>query len=429
MKEPNEIDRLFQDGLDGFTLTPDTSVKEHIDRAIASRKKRRRFLFLLFPVLFALTGFAAITFYDRKEQETEISTKSTALAQQTGHSAFHENAFPNPPTSSISAKKDLPGEPSTSSASSSSLVRPAARHKSTPTIPLKHQAVSSGEPKNSETGFKNPEPSIGFTAEEAPIHSREPETDNAIQPQPDHTLAAISDSSSTSSSAPAEILKTTDSDNKSGKWSLSLLTYWEGEKRRNPEFGSQAFTDLQRENAGIHASTYYGKVEINRKLSLRSEILTGIGFRSSEMVQYGNLEKIKITIDGTSSGVPQPDQDPDTIRRSEKQSFHVNSLVLPIGFGYSIPIGTKLRIRLSAGTEFAYGHVSGKFTHPDLSAPKFRPFGCSVWARPELAYSSGRNEWFGFGTWNQSLSQQLKWNIEVPRNAAFGVGIGWRIRL
>ena len=75
MKEPNEIDLLFQTGLDDLTFTPDPHVKENIDHAIASKKKRRRFLFILFPVLFGLTGFAAIGLFYQNQRKNENENK------------------------------------------------------------------------------------------------------------------------------------------------------------------------------------------------------------------------------------------------------------------------------------------------------------------------------------------------------------------
>ena len=75
MKEPNEIDLLFQNGLDGLAFTPDPYVKENIDHAIASKKKRRRFLLILFPVLFGLTGFAAIGLFYQNQRENEHENK------------------------------------------------------------------------------------------------------------------------------------------------------------------------------------------------------------------------------------------------------------------------------------------------------------------------------------------------------------------
>ena len=197
----------------------------------------------------------------------------------------------------------------------------------------------------------------------------------------------------------------------------------------NP-FSDATFIDNQREIARVHSSTFYAKAEIGYQFNSALEILSGIGFRTSRMVQYGYLSKIEYPIEGVSSGVPEPDPTiPDTIHRSEKQSFRINSIVVPVGFAYTFPITNRINLRLSAGGEFAYGKITSRFVHPDLSTPKFNAFGCSLWLRPEIHYSFGKTQLFGFGTFNQSLSQQLKWNVNSHRNPAFGAGIGLRIRL
>ncbi|WP_343637654.1 hypothetical protein [Fluviicola sp.] len=444
MKEPDEIDLLFQDELDGLTFTPDTYVKENIDHAIASKKKRRRFLFILFPVLFGLSALAAtLSLYPsgKKIEPTKLLTSQNRLAEHKSNADRKASGK----TSKSSASNTLPittGAVSHSHLIQSDQPRLAAldshshSHSTSPNVLITKttsKLILKSEPVS--TAGKTPEHLLEQNKQEIPAITDPVKSTDRIPAEqevlaankPDTSTATVPDSDSL---AISEVLKRAGSNKEAGKWSLSVLTYWEGEKRRASGFSDEPFIAFKRENAQVHASTFYGKVEINRQFAQRWEVLTGIGFRSSEIVQYGNLERIEIPIDGVSSGVPQPvPNSPDTIRWSEKQSFRVNSIVLPIGFACSIPIGNKLRTRLSAGAEFAYGHVSSKFTHPDLSAPKFRPFGCSVWLRPELVYSFGRTELFGFGTFNHTLSQQLRWKIDAPRNPAFGVGIGLRIRL
>ena len=437
MKEPNEIDLLFQNGLDGLVSTPDPYVKENIDHAIASKKKRRRFLFILFPVLFGLTGFAAIGFFYQNQRKNEnknkLHTQNEIRRRSVATDLYEDSSDDLTWNDSHSQKKIESKNPiarnNSQTTNSSRLVNSAYRQKSEPVSSPNEKLPSTGK-GNSEAGSEvnkqetrientvvNPIDSI--QANQGTLVTKE-KPDTSVVPLPDSASIAIS-----------EALKHFGSNKGAGKWSLSVLTYWEAEKRKKNDFSNAAFINGQREIARVHASTFYAKAEIAYKLNTNLEILSGIGFRTSKITQYGYLSTINVPLEGTTSGVPQPinPAEPDTTHRSEKQSYLINSIVIPVGFAYTFPITNKMGLRLSGGGEFAYGKITSRFVHPDLSAPKFNTFGCSVWLRPEIHYSFGRTQLFGFGTFNQSLSQQLQWNVDSRRNPAFGAGIGLRIRL
>lgn len=441
MKEPNEIDLLFQDGLNGLTFTPDPYVKENIDHAIASKKKRRRFLFILFPVLFGLTGFAAIgLFYqnqsenqheNKNQSQTQNEIRRRSVATNLYRASSADPALNHHSSQTNSGTKNPITRNNFQTKSSSTLVK-AIRYENRKAInKLNEKHLPPDKQRHSEKGLElNNQEIQAENSSEKPVGKipAEQEVLAVTENKPDSIVIPLPDSASI---ALLEALEHIGSNKGAGKWSLSVLTYWEGEKSRKNDFSKVPFVDNQRETARIHTSTFYAKAEIGYRFNSRLEILSGIGFRSSRVVQYGYLSTIIPPLEGTSSGVPQPinPPQPDTIHRSEKQSFRVNSIVLPIGLAYTFPITTKIGIRLSGGAEFAYGQITSRFVHPDLSAPKFNAFGCSVWLRPEFHYSFGRAQLFGFGTFNQSLAQQLKWNIDSRRNPAFGVGIGLRIRL
>jgi hypothetical protein len=454
MKEPNEIDLLFQDGLNGLTFTPDPYVKENIDHAIASKKKRRRFLFILFPVLFGLTGFAAIGLLNQRGNEkrnASSANRPVAVIQEKDNpkqifnrSRLNEEQYDdntrNPSdqlavnsseSQANSNRKTKITRNNVHTTGSTKAVKPGHRLKTKAVFIPGDRLVPSEKQLSTETGFEPNRQNVqADNTSEKPIGKipAEQEVLAITENKPDSIVAPLPYSASI---AVLKALKHIGSNEGTGKWSLSVLTYWEGEKRRKNDFSNVPFMGNQREIARVHASTFYAKAEIGYRFNFGLEILSGIGFRTSHVVQYGYLSTIIPPLEGTSSGVPQPinPPQPDTTHRSEKQSFRVNSIVLPIGFAYTFPITTKMGIRLSGGAEFAYGQITSRFVHPDLSAPKFNAFGCSVWLRPEFHYSFGRAQLFGFGTFNQSLSQQLKWNIDSRRNPAFGVGIGLRIQL
>lgn len=435
MKEPNEIDLLFQNGLDDLAFTPDPYVKENIDHAIASKKKRRRFLFILFPVLFGLTGFAAIGLLYQNQNENENQNQSQNETRRRSvvtdlYEASSDHLSLNTPRSQtkIDTKNRITRN-NFQTSNSSRLVKSYNSQKSIRVFSPNEKHVPRDK-QNSEAGFEgykqetHPENAI-LNSIDSIQTNRETlviaeKTDTSVVPVPDSASIAILND-----------LKHLGSNKGAGKWSLSVLTYWEAEKRKKNDFSDAVFIGNQREIARVHTSTFYAKAEITYKLNKNLEILSGLGFRTSKITQYGYLSTITPPFEGTTSGVPLPlnPAEPDTTHRSEKQSFLVNSIVMPVGFAYTFPITNRISLRLSGGGEFAYGKITSRFVHPDLSAPKFNSFSCSVWLRPEIHYSFGRSCLFGFGTFNQSLLQQLQWNLDSRRNPAFGVGIGLRINL
>lgn len=444
MKEHNEIDSLFESAFDGLTLTPDASVKENIDQAIASKKKRRRFLFILFPVLFGVVGFAAtLYFYPFSERTTQEKAPSaqnekpilnrsglneTRSDQSRRITTIKPNQSPNTANSSI--RKVRVKKSGFKTTTSSIVAKSSNQPKSKTTLLVNRQAVSFNEEISPKTGIektnfqtestpKNPE-STGITQQDTLI---------VAEVKKDSTLA--NNSTDSANTTIPEITSNGLANKHAGKWSLAVLTYWEGEKKREIGFRNEPFVNNKRELASIHSSTFYGKIEINYAFTRRWEVLTGVGFRSSKIVQYGIVNKIKLPLEDLGSGIPNPINPPvpDTVLYKHVQSFRVNSLVLPLGFAYSFPFKHNIRLRLAAGADFAFGHFARETLNKELSAPMFRPFGCSVWVRPELYYSFGKMELFGFGTFNQTFSQQLRWDFEPRRNPAFGGGIGLRIQL
>ncbi|TSJ39038.1 hypothetical protein [Fluviicola chungangensis] len=424
MKEHNEIDWLFQSAFDGLELTPDPSVKKNIDQAIASKKKRRRFLFIFFPVLFGLSGLAATLFGYPFSEKTASNKTLTVRKTFAGNKRS---------TTVLSGKKTSAEKTPPSLLSHASSTLPS---KNTSNFVLTNNSVSTdGKLPLEKPGHVSEQTGSKITAKQhMPTDSTEKNTDTlklAENAKDSMSIPAIN----LTSLFPDSVIKllsanqSVGSNNNSRKWSLTVITYWEGEKKRAIPSDNGPFIANQKENARIHSSTCYGKIEMNRLLTSHLEILTGLGFRSSKIIQYGYLEKIEMPVNGLTSGVPQPIVFPDTVQWTETQSFRVNSIVLPIGLVYSFPIGNKIQLRLSGGGEFAYGQFANRQLNPVLSAPKVNPFGFSVWIRPELQYSFGRAQLVGFGTFNQSISQQLRWDFEPRRNPAFGIGMGLRFSL
>jgi hypothetical protein len=445
MKEHNEIDLLFQSTFDGLELPLDPTMKENIDRAIAAKKKRRRFLFILFPVLFGTTGFAATLYFypfsERTSPNQELALQNRLSEDATFSAKTQKDVVRIPKSKQITSYDSILEE------INSTQKKPLARtsfkrnnpslisqsielHKSKSTLRIIKKPVSYEEQTLLTTEKKTQKLQLNKSPENQEIKTRlKQDTVTIAENKLDSTaiqLLVFTDSILNQLAASTKYMAANQAPK---KWSLSILSYWEGEKKRNSNFEDNPYIENKKENARIHSSTFYGKIEVNRKLTPQLEMLTGIGFRSSKVVQYGYLNEIKYSMGESISGVPQPIIGIDTVFSTQTQSFQINSVILPIGLAYSIPLIKNTQMRLSGGAEFAYGKISSQYIQFDLSAPKFHSFGVNFWLRPEIHYTFGKFQLFGFGSFNQAISQQLRWDFKVRRNPAFGAGIGVLINL
>ncbi|WP_300666554.1 hypothetical protein [Fluviicola sp.] len=460
MKELDEIDQLFQTTFEGFELTPDPSVKAHIDRAIASKKKRRRFLFILFPVLLGTALAASLYFYapsgkaisnnqhisqDSSSGKPAIASNNTIKKSNTDITLLTDSLEKTPSIHYLHSKKEISGRKNAllrpefsdwskknSRASSgsgskqgfsegrrnSAILRPDQSrtnlHLSTTTDTTLSQTLTDSDQTKNQSD-------PGESLEIAKANKQDSTTSAS-----DSTNTETQASSSETISKPLEIAT-----KKSNNWSLSILAGWEGEKKRPFEsFDTTDFAGKRKEFANIHSSSFYGKIELNRRLTHRLGALIGLGFRSSNITQYGSLYTRDSVI--VFEGVGSAPSDSVTYfinHRAGTQTYQVNSIIVPLGLSFSIPLSKQFQFRLSGGTEFAYGWMTTKQKQPGFSAPNFRSFGWNFWLRPEFHYTFGNYQLFGFGSFNQALSQQLKWDFTTRRNPAFGAGIGLLIQL
>lgn len=443
MKELDEIDQLFQTTFEGFELTPDASVKTNIDRAITSKKKRRRFLFIWFPILFGTSILAAtLCFYS-------FSGKRTAETNHITQNQSPEYVY----TSGLSKNDKVKEIPQTEIALNTnqkqlvqhrdSKIKVAETKRTVIKTPLVNSSktkvlavsnIKSAESKipaikTNESKNKTPE-AENLIAKADEQTSNNPEPKIAEDNTQDSTTANLpSDSSSIKdlTAVPDKPTLLPEVKKAPQKWSLSLLTGWENETNKPSErFDSTEFSGTSKEYARIHSTSFYGKIEFNRSLNTNLDAIIGLGFRSSRITQYGTLYTLDsfMVIENTSS-VPPMDSFSYFIRKqNETRIYQLNSVIIPLGISYSAPLGNSFYFRISGGTEFAYSWMTEKQSAPSSSPPRLNSFGWNVWLRPEIHYTIGKFRLFGFGSFNQPLLQQLKWDFTVRRNPAFGAGIG-----
>lgn len=468
MKELDEIDRLFQSEFNGFEPVPDPVVKENIDRAIASKKKRRKFLFLLFPVLFITAATAAVLYshsFSGDDQSKALISQSTKPHADSGrNSAFlrHEKkqVLENKSDGSIKKSIESPDNQTVKEISidghnnvllrqgKSNLSRNKSRlttniHTANSNIGSEKQPAANG--RNNILLYpahpgSNPETITGRISPATPLISDSVST----RPNPTSEIAEVSKPDSTSlpasDSAQNTISQSTETSPQSlpeppkmaSKWSWAILGGWEAEKKRSFEsFDTTTMNGKRKEFAAIHSTSFYGKLEVNRKLNPQMDLILGIGFRSTKTTQYTSLytRDSVIIIDGVSSAPPTDSVHYFIRNQTGTQVYRIHSIIVPLGLSWQKPISSKLHLRFSGGVELAYGWISKQQVQADFSAPKFQSFGCNLWLRPELHYDFGKVRVFGFGTLNQGLSQQLKWDFNVRRNPMFGAGIGLFLEL
>lgn len=439
MKELDEIDQLFQTTFEGFESAPDPLVKLAIDRAIASKKKRRR-LFFWFPVLFGTAVLAAVLYFGTGQEGQEIQAVSNVQRAQTDEKDQEIQTAQNSNPYSIPS-----GGANVKTAIQQTDRTPFKQATQKQIRSIKRNTTKYGEKRNFEPGTlltpakmddsETPDPEIAVQSLVRPADSAsgQPET-NTIENNPDSLTASTSGDSAavtnltTSTDEPGLVPEVKKED---VNWTLSVIAGWENEPRKPAErFDSLNLSLVSNQFARIQSTAFYGKIELNRRINARFSALIGLGFHAAKITQYGSvhsLDSFPIT-EGVGSS-PLPQYAYFTRQQNEVRVSQVNSVILPLGVSYSAPLGNEFRFRISGGTQFAYSWMTEKQAAPQLTAPEFRAFGLNAWLRPEIHYNFGKFQLFGFGTFNQALVRQLKWDFEVRRNPAFGAGIGMLIPL
>lgn len=422
MKELDEIDHLFRETFDGFEVIPDPSVKEKIDRSIASGKRRRRFLLIFFPLLgLSMTVLAIGMLYGPSGTSTVISRTSTRSVKTEAvyvHTTFADTYSL---TVNSSAEKEL---------------KRSGNRKKSPGVELQHKtSFRLVEKSDKEMGHEFSGQIVAVSGTDKTGDSSPTEKTESADIAMHVATDSIPDTSNvkTPESLPAEgeLLKAPEKNGTGSRWNVTGLAGWEGERAKPVEsLNSNELSNVGKEFAGIRSSSLYGKVELNYKLTSGLDLIAGLGFRSTEVQQqatryvrdsipeYGD---IATSVPTSYTYFAREDQG--------QQIFRVNSVIMPIGIAGSLSVGRSFVLRCSAGTEFSYGWLNNVQLQPDFNRPVFRPFGWNIWVRPELHYPIGRWRLIAYGTVNQAICQQLRWDVTSKRNPLFGAGIGVSIRL
>lgn len=121
-KEPNNIDRLIREKLDGFEMAPPTSVWESTSSALATGRKRRFFLWML--VALSTLGLLAVGMYFFVLDDERLVVAQNEQ-QQTTESHQHEQSMGSKPinSQSLNGKKVESGSSENSDEQNDSSIR------------------------------------------------------------------------------------------------------------------------------------------------------------------------------------------------------------------------------------------------------------------------------------------------------------------
>lgn len=414
MKEFDDIDRLFQTTFDGFEAIPDPSVKKNIDKAIAPKKNKKRFFFLIFLFSIVIMAFGALIYPDRLVKN-DIATKNYS----------YSDASQNEKIVGISDYFAFQQQQEQTKEINLNFIETSSNS-------LKHPVLST---QNNQRIIK-----VDLLANKELVNSvpnKLTTLDKIVSLNPsdsirkDEVNQIVTDSIEKNNTNFNDVQPIDKPIGRLQKWYLTAYTGWEGTAMKSVEnIDINDLSNAEKESARIQSSSFYGKIEINKKLNKRFHLLAGLGYKSTIYKQNATLYSLDSTIDENeiTSNLPNP---PLYFLKREtgNQNFQVNTLLIPIGVIFAQQISEKIHFRLSLGAEFAIGWKKDLVINPTFTSPTFQSFGWNLGVRPEFQYALKNFRFSVFGSLNQSIKPQINWNIDVRKQPFFGTGFGIQYNL
>lgn len=446
MREFDEIDRLFQDSFDAFEVIPDPSVKANIDNALLAEKRKRRFFFWLFPVLFAIglpTYFLFKTSATKQEHEVAqaaIPVEKQTLVHQKAKTELREENASHVKPSKTNAVPNVSGLPAKSANDEWLQKQNSEKREKSEKIQKRNEnnfIRSKMDEKTDEIVQNRPKAKNDFvekreiatTSLEKPNQEPEkPKKDENSRENPSfdstssHTLE--NEANSIKIAAPKPLVK---------KWSVALYAGYDW-STKNWSLTKQApvyDTLVPIDNFNRYTSQFYSaKFELNRRINPKFDVIVGLGYQWNairKLETYYFKDQEAISGGGTTTTLDTNDYTVSQI--TESQNMHVSSLVLPFGMGYSTKLNTKVDFRLAAVAEMSFGKLKKEKDNWELSNPSFRSVGLNLSIRPELNYSFGKMKLGIYGTINQPIRNQLVWTNFSYSYTRWGGGFSIRYPL
>lgn len=419
MKEHNNIDDLFKDAFDGFSVLPDDSIKSAIDKHLFEKKSKRRFGFWLFFSGIAF-GLTAGTYYFVANNQTEPSNSTTGtqhLASNNSTIKKIEESTRNVETETKISKNALLTETETEKEQERAIIKTDLSATYKQSKKKRSESMNHSTPLNL-VGGRSEASLLNLSKNASLIGVLKVKNRNLRLDERTNQLELIVGNYDSVVVAPME----RNSKNKVQQSITAFVNYsYESTTSRNTP---QNYDDF--EMGTIKISGIEARIEYKRSISNSFALNAGVGYGNYSLHQKGNLT----TWDSNdSSGWITSDTLPPIYtpsHYSDELTYRFQQIQLGIGVSYTRAIFQNWSLDLSLGGDFNFGHVRKLSGSSLFETPTVSKVGVSVYFRPAIEYHFGRYAILAFGRIDQPVVSQIKWSFLANRNPNFGGGIACR---
>ena len=417
MKEHNNIDDLFKDAFDGFSVLPDNSIKSAIDKHLFEKKSKRRFGFWLFFSGVAF-GLIAGTYYFVANNQTEPSNSTTGthhLANNTITIKKIEESTRKVETETKIRKNTLVTETEKQQERATNKTELSASYqqsKKNRSESMNHSSSLILEGNRSEASVSNipKNPSLIGVLK---VKNRDLRLDERT-----NQLELIAGSGHSLVVASME----RNSKNKVQQSITAFANYgYESTSSRNTQKNYEDFETGNIQLTGIDA-----RIEYKRSFSNAFALNLGLGYGNYSILQKGNRTTWNLA---DASGWITSDTLPPIYTpsySSDELKYRFQQIQLGIGISYTRSIFQNWNLDVAAGANFSVAQVRKLSGSSLFETPTVSKVGVSLYFRPAIEYRFGRYAIIAFGRIDQPVVSQIKWSFLSNRNPNFGGGIACR---
>jgi len=417
MKEHNNIDDLFKDAFNGFSVLPDDSIKSAIDKHLFEKKSKRRFGFWLFFSGIAF-GLTAGTYYFVANNQTESSNSTTG----TQHLASNNSNIKKIEESSNTLKAETkisknPTGGETEKEQERATIKTVLSTTYQQSKKKRSELMNHSTPLNLE-GNRSEASLLNRSKNASAIGVLKVKNSDLLLDERTNQLELIARSDDSAVVAPMPM----NSKNKVQHNITTFVSYgYESTTSRNTQKNYEDFETGNIQLTGIDA-----RIEYKRSFSNAFALNFGLGYGNYIILQKGNRTTWNSN-DGsgwvTSDTLP-PIYTPSYY--SDELKYRFQQIQLGIGISYTRSIFQNWNLDLGAGANFSIAQVRKLSGNSLFETPTTSPFGVSLYLRPAIEYNFGNFSILAFGQVNHAIVSQIRWSFLANRNPNFGGGIGFR---
>lgn len=417
MKEHNNIDDLFKDAFEGFSVLPDDSIKSAIDKHLFEKKSKRRFGFWLFFSGVAF-GLIAGTYYFVTNNQTEPSSRTAGtqhLVSNNSNIKKIEESTRKVETETKIRKNTMVTETEKEQERATKKTELSATYqqsKKKRSESMNHSTPLNLEGNGSEVSLLNISKNASLIGV-LKVNNRDLRLDERT-----NQLELIARSDDSAVVAPME----RNSKNKVQQSFTAFVNYgYESTTSRNTQKNYEDFETGNIQLTGIDA-----RIEYKRSFSNTFALNLGLGYGNYSILQKGNRTTWNLA-DASgwiTSDTLAPIYTPSYY--SDELKYRFQQIQLGIGISYTRSIFQHWNLDLSLGSNFSIAQVRKLGGSSLFETPTTSPFGVSLYLRPAIEYRFGRYAILAFGRIDQPVVSQIKWSFLSNRNPNFGGGIACR---